>query len=170
VPVPGADGDDEPPLAILQSEEGDVLATKEEGLRPPLVLSAEDHIRLVALASVVLRRDPPVARLLLEEADRAEVVPNGRLPTGAVALGSHVEFRDEATGETRRLQVVLPGKADIAEGRISVLSLVGAGLIGVLEGYSIDWPTQDGRLRRLAILRVEGRGAEPAAPRSASHA
>ena len=138
-----------------------MLTTKEEGLRPPLVLSAEDHIRLVALASVVLRRDPPVARLLLEEADRAEVVPNGRLPTGAVALGSHVEFRDEATGETRRLQVVLPGKADIAEGRISVLSLVGAGLIGMLEGYSIElanagWPPSppcnlaSGRARRRA--------------------
>jgi regulator of nucleoside diphosphate kinase len=128
-----------------------------------LVLSAEDHVRLVALASVVLRRDPLVARLLLEEADRAEVVPSGRLPTDAVALGSRVEFRDDATGETRRLQVV-PGKAGIAEGRISVLSLVGAGLIGLLEGQSIDWPTQDGRLRRLTILRVEGRDAGPGAP------
>ena len=145
-----------------------MLTAMEERLRPPLVLAAEDHVRLVALASVVLRRDPLVARLLLEEADRAEVVPSGRLPTGAVALGSRVEFRDDATGETRRLQVVLPGRAGIAEGRISVLSLVGAGLIGLLEGHSIDWPTQDGRLRRLTILRVEGRGAEPEARAASS--
>jgi regulator of nucleoside diphosphate kinase len=171
VPVPGADGEDDPPLTILQGEEDDMLPRMEEPLRPPLMLSAEDHTRLIALACVVLRRSPLVARLLLEEADRAEVVPTERLPTGAVALGSRVEFRDEATGETRRLRVVLPGKADVAEGRISVLSLVGAGLIGLSEGHSIDWPMQDGRLRRLAVLRVEGRGAEPAARRrSASRA
>jgi regulator of nucleoside diphosphate kinase len=141
--------------------------TKADPLRPPVILSAEDHDRLVALASVMLRRSPLVARLLMEEADRAEVVPAGELPAGVVAVGSQVEFRDAATGEARRVQVVLPGEADIAEGRISVLSLVGAGLMGLAEGHSIDWPTQDGRLRRLTILRVEGRGAEPAAPQSA---
>jgi regulator of nucleoside diphosphate kinase len=164
-PAPGANVNEEPPLTILQSEEDNMLARMEEPLRPPLMLSAEDHTRLVALASVVLRRSPLVARLLLDEADRAEVVPTEQLPTNAVALGSLVQFRDETTGETRRLQVVLPGKADIVEGRISVLSLVGAGLIGVSAGHSIDWPAQDGRLRRLTVLRVEGRSAEPSARR-----
>jgi regulator of nucleoside diphosphate kinase len=117
-------------------------------------MSAEDHARLVALAAVTARRNPLVARLLTEEADRAEVVPAGRVPAGVVAVGSVVEFRDAAAGEARRVQVVLPGEADIAEGRISVLSLVGAGLVGLSEGQSIDWPTQDGRLRRLTVLRV----------------
>jgi len=146
--------------------------TETGALRPPLLMSTGDHARLVALAGVTVRRSPLVARLLLEEADRAEVVPAGRrVPTGVVALGSVVEFRDAATGETRRVQVVLPGEADIAEGRISVLSLVGAGLMGLSEGQSIDWPTQDGRLRRLTVLRVcapppakAGSGAAHTAP------
>lgn len=128
---------------------------KGEALRPPLVLSAEDHTRLVALAGVMIRRNPLIARLLLEEADRAEVIPAAHVPPGIVAMGSIVEFRDAATGEERQVQVVLPGEADIAESRISILSLVGAGLIGLSEGQSIDWPTQDGRLRRLTILRVK---------------
>jgi regulator of nucleoside diphosphate kinase len=71
-----------------------------------------------------------------------------------VALGSRVEFRDAATGEARTVELVLPGEADIAAGRVSVLSLVGAGLFGLSEGQAIDWPTQDGRLRRLEVLRV----------------
>jgi regulator of nucleoside diphosphate kinase len=125
-----------------------------EAMRPPLLMSAEGQAQLVALAGVTRRRNPLVARLLLEEADRAEVVPAGELPVAVVAVGSMVEFRDATTGETRRVQVVLPGGADIAEGRISVLSLVGAGLIGLSEGHSIDWPTQDGRIRRLTVLRV----------------
>jgi regulator of nucleoside diphosphate kinase len=134
-------------------------ATEAGGLRPPLVMSARDHERLVALAGVVARRNPLVARLLMEEADRAEVVPAEALPPGVVAVGSEVEFLDTATGEARWVRVVLPGEADIAEGRISVLSLVGAGLIGLSEGQSIDWPTQDGRLRRLTVLRVRAPGA-----------
>lgn len=127
-----------------------------EALRPPLLMSEEDHARLVGLAGVTTRRNPLVARLLMEEADRAEVVPAGRVPASVVAMGSMVEFRDATTGEARRVQVVLPGEADIAEGRISVLSLVGAGLMGLSQGQSIDWPTQDGRVRRLTVLRVEG--------------
>lgn len=143
--------------------------TETGALRPPLLMSAEDHDRLVGLAGVVERRNPLVARLLMEEADRAEVVPAGQVPAGVVAVGSTVEFRDEATGEARRVQVVLPGEADIAAGRISVLSLVGAGLMGLSEGQAIDWPTQDGRLRRLTVLHVAaptpeaGRGAGGAA-------
>src|SRR3954454_2588992 len=124
-------------------------------------MSVGDHARLVALAGVTARRSPLVARLLLEEADRAEVISaGGQVPTGIVALGSAVEFYDAATGKTRRVQVVLPGEANIAEARISVLSLVGAGLMGLSEGQSIDWPTQDGRIRRLTVLRV---GAPPPA-------
>jgi regulator of nucleoside diphosphate kinase len=119
-------------------------------------MSAEDYARLVALAGVTTRRNPLVARLLMEETDRAEVVPAGQLPAGVVEVGSVVEFRDAATGETQRMQLVFPGEADITKKRISVLSLIGAGLIGLSQGQSIDWPTQDGRLRRLTVLRVDG--------------
>ena len=119
-------------------------------------MSVGDHARLVALAGVTARRSPLVARLLLEEADRAEVIPAGRrLPTGVIALGSVVDFCDAATGETRRVQVVLPGEANIAEGRISFLSLRGCRADGVVGGsIFIDRPTQDGRLRRLTVLHV----------------
>lgn len=132
--------------------------------RPPLLLSVADHDRLVALAGIMARRNPLLSRLLLEEADRAELVPAGELPAGTVGLGSQVEFRDTAAGETRRVQLVLPGEADIAAGRISVLSLVGAGLIGLSEGQSIEWPTQDGRLRRLTVLHVEALQPETVPP------
>jgi regulator of nucleoside diphosphate kinase len=129
--------------------------TETEALRPPLLMSVEDYTRLTALAGVIRIRNPLVARLLLEETDRAEVVPAEQVPADVVALGSVIEFRDAAAGETRRVQVVLPGEADVDAGRISILSLVGAGLIGLSQGQTIDWPTQDGRLRRLTVSRVE---------------
>src|SRR3546814_7210573 len=48
-----------------------------------------------------------------------------------------------------------PKDADIAAYRISVLTLVGAGLIGLREGQSILWPDRDGRERKLSILKVQ---------------
>lgn len=122
--------------------------------RPPLLMSVEGQLQLVALADAAARRHPLVASLLHEEVDRAELVPAEELPPTAIALGSLVEFRDTGTGEARSVQLVLPGEADIAANRVSVLSLVGAGLVGLSEGQSIDWPTQDGRMRRLTVLRV----------------
>lgn len=123
--------------------------------RPPLLMSVEGQLQLVALADAATRRHPVVAGLLHEEADRTELVPAAELPATTVALGSLVEFHDAGAGETRTVRLVLPGEADIVAGRVSVLSLVGAGLIGLSEGQSIDWPTQDGRMRRLTVLRVQ---------------
>lgn len=125
--------------------------------RPSILLSESDHGLLVGLAMSGARRNPDAARLLMEEADRAELVPAARLPGNVVALGSQVVFTDEANGATRSVQLVLPAEADIGQGRISILSLVGAGLIGLKVGQSIDWPMQDGRLRRLRVEAVSAR-------------
>lgn len=122
--------------------------------RPPIVISEAEHGILVGLAASGARRNPDAARLLLEEADRARLVPQARLPADAVALGSHVTFTDEASGVTRTVQLVLPSEADIGKGRVSILSLVGAGLIGLRAGQSIEWPTQGGRMRRLDVAAV----------------
>jgi regulator of nucleoside diphosphate kinase len=123
--------------------------------RTPILLSEVDHDILVGLAVSGARRNPDAARLLMEEADRADLVPAARLPGDVVALGSHVLFTDGSNGITRRVQLVLPAEADIGQGRISILSLVGAGLIGLKAGQSIDWPMQDGRERRLTVVKVE---------------
>ncbi len=133
----------------------DTVRARAATRRPPILLSESEHDILVGLAAGGARRHPEAARLLMEEADRADLVPAARLPRNVVALGSHVVFTDEATGVSRRVQLVMPAEADIGQGRISILSLVGAGLIGLRAGQSIDWPVQDGRLRRLHVVSVE---------------
>ena len=50
-----------------------------------------------------------------------------------------------------------PGEADIEKGFVSVLTPVGAALIGLTAGQAIDWTDRDGRTRRLHVLEV---GAE----------
>jgi regulator of nucleoside diphosphate kinase len=52
---------------------------------------------------------------------------------------------------------VMPGEANIAEGRISILTPMGAALYGLAAGHSIEWPDLNGNARPIRILRVDQR-------------
>jgi regulator of nucleoside diphosphate kinase len=132
--------------------------------KPSIHLTDGDYEIIADLALSVERRSPALSKMLLDEINRAEIHDRGALPTDVVAIGSEVEFLDDA-GVKRLVQLVLPGDADIEAGRVSILTSVGAGLIGLRAEQSIDWPTPDGRPRVLRILKVR-----PAIPRdSAAH-
>jgi regulator of nucleoside diphosphate kinase len=57
-------------------------------------------------------------------------------------------------------------RANIAEGRISVLTPVGTALLGLTAGQSISWLTRDGRRQTLTVLSVTG-GDAPEDPKAA---
>ena len=122
--------------------------------KPPIQLSGADYDVIADLALSIERHSPELSKLLLDEIDRADIHDDGALPADVVALGSEVEFLDVEAGTTRKVQLVLPGDADIDAGRISILTSVGAGLIGLRTGQSIDWPSPSGRPRVLRILAV----------------
>ena len=119
------------------------LAT-ESDLVADLALQAEHH-------------HPVVAAMLLEEIDRGQLYDADTLPADVVTLGSKVDFVDERTQQLRKVQLVIPGKANIAEGRISILTPMGAALYGLRAGASINWPDLDGNERRITLVRVAQR-------------
>jgi regulator of nucleoside diphosphate kinase len=122
---------------------------------PPIHISEADYDRIADLAIRIEARSPDLSRLIFDEIDRASLHPAQSLPRNVVALGSEVEFMDVMTGAKRRVRLVLPADADIAEDRISILTPVGAGLIGMSVGREIDWPCPNGRPRVLRILDVK---------------
>jgi len=126
---------------------------------PAITMTAEDHARLSVLARAAAGRMPEAASALDDELGRAVVLARGRPPASIVRMGSEVEFRDDASGKVQVLQLVYPEDADIAKGRISVLTPVGTALIGLRAGTSITWRTRGGELRRLTVIQVR----EPAA-------
>ncbi len=129
-------------------------STKNGSAKPPIVISEDDYDTIADLALRMEQRAPELARLILNEIDRARVVPREKVPADVVTIGSEVEYLDGSNGEKRRLRLVVPAGADIGEARISVMTPVGAGLIGMRVGREIDWPTPDGRPRTLTILDV----------------
>ena len=95
-----------------------------------------------------------VSSMLLQEIERAELHDAETLPAGHVRLNSHVTFVDEKTGRLREVQVVLPGKANIEEGRLSILTPMGAALYGLAAGHTIEWPDLEGRTRPIRIVEL----------------
>lgn len=122
--------------------------------RPPVHVLAEESDLVASLALTIEHRQPVVAAMLLEEIERAELHKSHTFPSDAVRLGSWVNFVDERTGEIRSVQLALPIDANIAEGRISILTPVGAALYGLRAGDSIDWPDIDDNERRITIMEV----------------
>ena len=127
----------------------------------PIIIDAEYIERLRGLALAAMNRDPEVGDRLLQEIERAEVLPSADMPAHIVNVGSEVTFRDNTTGRVQTVMLVLPREADIAERKVSVLTPIGAALIGLAQGASIDWETRDGETRELTVLQVAA--ARPAA-------
>lgn len=120
---------------------------------PAIVLADAEHESLVSLASEAEDRLPGVGEALLSELDRAQIVAENELPADVVRMGSTVLFRS-GDGQQREVTLVYPAKADIAEGRISIMTPIGAALIGMKQGASIDWTARDGREQRLTVISV----------------
>lgn len=120
---------------------------------PSLYIPAPDYDRLVAIAEGAARSQPDAADFLLQELGRASTVAPPQKGQ-VVVMGSRVRYRDETTGESRTAQLVYPEHANAAEQRISVLTPVGAALIGLSEGQTMSWQTRDGRMKSLTVLEV----------------
>ncbi|MGD9866520.1 MAG: nucleoside diphosphate kinase regulator [Hyphomicrobiales bacterium] len=119
---------------------------------PPLVLSKEDYHRLSSLATAAQRHLPDAAARLSDEIERAEL--RASVPSDVVTMNALVRFRDETTGIEREIRLVYPPDADIASGRVSILTPIGTALIGLAEGGSIDWTTPERGTRRFTVLAV----------------
>jgi len=122
--------------------------------KPQIVLNDIDCERLGRLALDAIDRIPEVAETLLAELQRATVLTCDKLPDDVVRMGSTVGYRTD-DGNERSVTLVYPAEADIAQGKISILTPIGAALIGLSVGQAIDWTTLDDRTHVLTIRSVK---------------
>lgn len=122
--------------------------------RPAILLVDSECDALYALALATQPREPERAAMLLAELDRAEICTMAAVPTDVVTMNSLVTFIDDKNGTERTVVLVYPQNADIEAGMISILSPIGAALIGMRTGNRILWPDREGHDRLLRIMRV----------------
>jgi regulator of nucleoside diphosphate kinase len=122
-------------------------ASSSSDSRPKLIIDERLYPRLVALAERARTRMPELADRLLEEIERADL--RAEVPEDVVTLGSEVTYRHG--DRTQTVEIVAPEEADIVRRRISVLTPVGAALLGLAVGQRIDWELPD---KRAAVLEV----------------
>jgi regulator of nucleoside diphosphate kinase len=123
-------------------------------IRPPIAVDANHVARLSALSSLTNGPMMEVCEYLREELDRAHILPAEKLRPDIVNLGRQVEFCDEQTGKVQHIILVYPPDADIARRRVSVLTPVGAALLGLSVNQTISFHTRTGERRELTVLKV----------------
>jgi regulator of nucleoside diphosphate kinase len=123
------------------------------GENPTVRMTAADYDRLSILSATAHTLG---GEILSQELDRAVVVGPDNTDRPFVGLHSQVEYLDLSSGRTRTLAVVPPDEADIDRGRVSVLSPVGAALIGLAAGDSYRWTGEDGRAHVFVVIEVGG--------------
>ncbi len=121
---------------------------------PPISLRICDADRLRNIAEAAAEKYPQTTDFLSREIDRAEILPNARLLPGLVTMDSEVTFRDDISLQERAITLVYPEAADVEAGRISILTPIGAALIGLSVGQTIEFQTPGGRWRSLTVLKV----------------
>ncbi|PWE54080.1 nucleoside diphosphate kinase regulator [Metarhizobium album] len=122
--------------------------------KPKIVVGRTDHNKLTRLANGLLDKRPEVAEELLAELERASVLDDQDVPPQTVQMDSTVEYRTDGSSAARSVTLVYPGDADIAEGRISILTPIGTALLGLSVGQAIDFIANDGRKLVLSVLSI----------------
>lgn len=121
---------------------------------PPIAMTTHDSEELARLASAAARTFPRTADFLAREIERAQLISDVEARPGLVRMGSRVEFRDDVSGQVRCVTLVYPDAADVSAGKVSVLTPVGAALIGLSVSQSIAFESPGSGSRSLTVLEV----------------
>ena len=125
-----------------------------------IVISRVDYRRLLDVLDDTVRGvDEAVLQLLDRKLEHARHVDPQQIPAGVVTMNSRLEYRRLTGGATKVASLVYPADADAKAKRVSVLSQLGAMLLGAREGDVLDW----GHAQPLHRVRVERLHYQPEA-------
>lgn len=128
-----------------------------------IVLLRRDQARLMQLANGWMASRPDFGDDLLAKLGAAKLVEQSDT---TVQIGSTLVYASD-NGENRQVTLVYPEQADIALGKVSVLTPIGSALLGRAAGDTVEVLGNDGRSRRLTIVQLVGDGNPAPKPKAA---
>ena len=121
---------------------------------PHIIVGGTEELRLSALATAAeLTGAESGAQALLAEMGRAHVVADSEVPRNVVRMNSFVEFEIDGRDQ-RPVRLVFPAEADISRGKVSILTPIGAALIGLMPGQAMMVEAPDGKMHQVRVLSV----------------
>ncbi|REA60959.1 transcription elongation factor GreAB [Dyadobacter luteus] len=121
--------------------------------KTPVIISEGDYKLLKQFAEQFPAHGQDKEMTLSYELNRAVIVENDELPEGCVRLNSTVKVRELTANQDMEFSIVMPSLADMNQRKISVLTPMGAALIGLCKGEKVKWQMPSG-LRHFEILEV----------------
>ena len=121
-----------------------------------IYITQQDHQRLTLMLEEALagkHRDAAFLKELARELAIAETVDSKAVPANVVTMNSRVVVKDVESGEKSEYSLVFPEQADIAQGRLSVVSPIGTAILGYAKGDTITWQTPGGP-RQIKIVDI----------------
>jgi regulator of nucleoside diphosphate kinase len=118
---------------------------------PPIAVKASEIDLLWNVAENGSCDKPRTSAFLKSEIGRAEILLEPHVLRGLVSMNCRVSFRDVDTRRDKTVELVFPEAADEAGRKISVLSPLGAGLLGMSVGQTIRFADEDGTGRTILV-------------------
>ena len=120
---------------------------------PRIVLPASDYPRLEQLARVAVMEGDTSAMFLMVEINRAEIIPDDACDTASiVTIGSWITYWTNWGVPRKTMQLVWPEECTSDLAQISVLSPLGAALIGLHVGDQMPYFVAG----CMNVVRIEG--------------
>ncbi|MFA5515267.1 MAG: nucleoside diphosphate kinase regulator [Desulfuromonadales bacterium] len=107
--------------------------------------------RLIDRAQGASRRDQDYLDQLEEELGRCRIVAPPEVPSDIVTLNSRVKLHDLDADRQMTVTLVFPEQANLAEGRLSIVSPIGTAILGYAVGDIVEWEVHSGTKR----IRIE---------------
>ena len=124
---------------------------------PPLQIWAPDLHRLRRLADSAERAGHPAAYFLLSELNRASPYYGDEPPAFAASIDSWVTFSIDDSSIVQQRLLVLPENCVDADTHVSVLSPIGAALVGLPKDSRMPYVDFDGEIKVVAVKAVRAR-------------
>jgi regulator of nucleoside diphosphate kinase len=122
---------------------------------PPVHVTTRDYRRLRSLSAAERRTaNETVLRFLTHELDRATVHLPHKVPADAVTLRSRVVFRPDIDEDPECRALVYDEPHAVIGGTVSVMTPLGAALLGLRAGNAMPYRGLDGRLRTVSVEGV----------------
>ncbi len=116
-----------------------------------VIISEEDFNLIKSYVGTISSENSEMS--LAAELSRAEIVKADAVPVGTIRLNSHVKILDLGTQNEMEFTIVLPSHADIKAKKISVITPMGAALIGFRIGDEVEWELPAG-LKKFRVQEV----------------